>query len=119
MLSAQRHLFYRELQTRLQSVSVIVSPSYQEPTRQINELKNLQQWFTKSLGELHTFNEQSENPSQESSYLTEIHKQFRLLGIDISFLQGARQLRTQETRLKTIQERILILMGYCQAILES
>ena len=56
--------------------------------------------------------------SQEQSYKTEISKQLRLLEVDIMFLQGAKQLTTLQSRLKTIEERIDKLSGYCQAIIQ-
>ena len=34
------------------------------------------------------------------------------------FLQGAKQLTTLQSRLKTIEERIDKLSGYCQAIIQ-
>ena len=53
---------------------------------------------------------------QEQSYKTEISKQLRLLEVDIMFLQGAKQLTTLQSRLKTIEERLDTLIRYCQAI---
>jgi hypothetical protein len=41
------------------------------------------------------------------------------LDIDILFLQGAKQQSTVETRLKGISDRISILTGYCQAVLDG
>ncbi|MGB3536052.1 MAG: heterocyst frequency control protein PatD [Microcoleaceae cyanobacterium] len=51
------------------------------------------------------------------SYLTEIHKQMRLLTIDLRFLKAARQSTTAQTRQIQILARIGKLMGYCDAIL--
>jgi len=52
------------------------------------------------------------------SYQTEMSKQLRLLEIDVMFLQGARQASTAQTRLQTISDRLIILIQYCNAILQ-
>lgn len=57
--------------------------------------------------------------SREQSYQTEISKQLRLLAVDVMFLQGAKQTATVQTRLKTIGDRLSILMQYCQAVLQQ
>lgn len=51
------------------------------------------------------------------SYLTEIHKQMRLLTIDLRFLKASRQTFTTETRRTQTGKRIVTLIGYCDAIL--
>lgn len=50
------------------------------------------------------------------SYLTEIHKQLRLLNMDVMFLQAARQPATAKQRQAQISDRLKLLMGYCEAI---
>ncbi|MEM1168787.1 MAG: heterocyst frequency control protein PatD [Cyanobacteria bacterium P01_H01_bin.35] len=55
--------------------------------------------------------------SQVQSYLTEIHKEFRLLNVDVSFLQASRNPQTTKTRLAKISDRLETLKGYCMKIL--
>ncbi|MGD1701311.1 heterocyst frequency control protein PatD [Dapis sp. BLCC M229] len=55
--------------------------------------------------------------SQVQSYLTEIHKQFRLLNVDVSFLQASRNPQTTQTRLANMSDRLETLKGYCLSIL--
>jgi hypothetical protein len=55
--------------------------------------------------------------TKEQSYRTEISKQLRLLEIDITFFQGARQAATTQARLQTISDRLTTLIQYCHAIL--
>ncbi|WRH68291.1 MAG: heterocyst frequency control protein PatD [Planktothrix sp. GU0601_MAG3] len=52
------------------------------------------------------------------SYLTETHKQMRLLEMDIKFLQAARQSATFKNRLIPIQNCLNTLLGYCEDILK-
>ncbi len=51
------------------------------------------------------------------SYLTEIHKQIRLIAIDLRFLKAARQSTTAQTRRTQTSERLEMLIQYCDAIL--
>lgn len=51
------------------------------------------------------------------SYLTEMHRQMRLIAIDLRFLKAARQTTTAQTRRKQTRERLQILIQYCDAIL--
>ena len=55
----------------------------------------------------------------EQSYLTEISKQMRLLEMDITFFQSARQPDTQQNRLNSICERLNLLLKYCDAFTQN
>lgn len=57
--------------------------------------------------------------SQVQSYLTEIHKQLRLLNVDVTFLQASRNPQTTQTRLANISDRLETLKGYCLTILSQ
>ncbi|VXD18369.1 conserved hypothetical protein [Planktothrix serta PCC 8927] len=51
------------------------------------------------------------------SYLTETHKQMRLLEMDLKFLQASHQPSTLNSRLTPIQNRLNTLLSYCEDIL--
>ncbi len=55
--------------------------------------------------------------SQVQSYLTEIHKQLRLLNVDVTFLQASQNPQTTQTRLANMSDRLETLKGYCLSIL--
>lgn len=57
--------------------------------------------------------------SRVRSYHTEIDKQLRLLGVDLMFLQAARQPETASTRKTQVFARIQTLISYCDALLEA
>ncbi len=57
-------------------------------------------------------------PAQQP-YVTEFHKQLRLLGNDLMFLKSARQPATRAQRLQTIGDRLRALQGYSEAIARS
>lgn len=61
------------------------------------------------------------DPAVESliqSYLTETHKQMRLLEMDLKFLQAARQSATFNSRLIPFQNRLNTLLSYSEEILK-
>ena len=100
----------KRLQTDVESVSVA-------PQALLPQLQEIQQIFEHQIM---TLNPEELNPTILpiwQSYLTEIHKQMRLLAIDLRFLQGSRQRMTAQTRRTQMGDRLATLVGYCDAIL--
>ncbi|MDJ0555109.1 MAG: heterocyst frequency control protein PatD [Microcoleaceae cyanobacterium MO_207.B10] len=56
---------------------------------------------------------------QVQSYVTEIHKELRLLNLDVTFFQASRNPQTTQTRFVTIQNRLETLKRYCLTILDQ
>lgn len=52
------------------------------------------------------------------SLQTEMSKQLQLLGMDVTFLQAARQPATAQQRLKSVGDRIQTLISYCDTLLQ-
>lgn len=50
---------------------------------------------------------------------TEMNKQMRLLGVDITFLRAARRSATSQQRQQQIGDRITQLLQFCNQILEA
>ncbi|MTJ47241.1 heterocyst frequency control protein PatD [Dolichospermum sp. UHCC 0259] len=101
---------YQELATFLDEFRTNVTVGKLNAGELRPHLAKLQVFFSQQIVPLVDAN------SREQSYKTEISKQLRLLEVDMMFLQGAKQLTTLQARLKTIEERINTLIGYCQAI---
>lgn len=101
---------YQELATFLDEFRTNVTAGKLSAGELRPHLAKLQAFFSQQIVPLVDAN------SREQSYKTEISKQLRLLEVDMMFLQGAKQLTTLQARLKTIEERIDTLIGYCQAI---
>jgi hypothetical protein len=101
---------YQELATFLDEFRANVTAGKLNAGELKQNLAQLQGFFGQQIVPLVDAN------SREQSYKTEISKQLRLLELDMMFLQGAKQLTTSQARLKTIEERIDTLTGYCQAI---
>lgn len=53
------------------------------------------------------------------SILTEIHRQMRLLQMDVMFLKASRQSATALTRQRIMSDRIKTLIGYCEALRQT
>ena len=53
------------------------------------------------------------------SYLTESHRLLRLLPIDLTFIAAARNPTTIQQRRQAYQEKLDLLLKYCQAVIES
>lgn len=104
---------YQELATFLDEFRVNVTAGQLSAGELRPHLAKLQAFFSQQIVPLVDAN------SREKSYKTEISKQMRLLEVDVMFLQGARQLATLQSRLKTIEERINTLIRYCQAITQA
>ncbi len=51
------------------------------------------------------------------AYRVEMHKQLRLLAVDIMFLQAAKQSATVQQRVVAVRDRLTTLVGYCDALL--
>jgi hypothetical protein len=104
---------YNTLITLLRHLGVDVSINELSVQELRRDIRILQQFFQEQIVPLDS------DEWYERSYRTEISKQLRLLDVDILFLQGAKQQSTAETRLKGISDRISILTGYCQAVLDG
>jgi hypothetical protein len=104
---------YDTLATLLRHLGVDVLANELSVQELRQRIRILQQFFQEQIVPLDS------DEWHERSYRTEVSKQLRLLDIDILFLQGAKQQSTVETRLKGISDRISILTGYCQAVLDG
>ena len=52
------------------------------------------------------------------SYLTESHRLLRLLPIDLTFIAAARNPETLQHRRQAYQEKLDLLLQYCQAVIK-
>ncbi len=119
ILSEDRRQCYEELQQALELLQRTVAQDNLDRAALAIEYKKVQQFFGNQImrapsGEL----DASETPP-EQSYLTEIHKQLRLLGTDVTFLQAAKQPATASARQTATAERLNTLIGYCGALLHK
>ncbi|NEP08133.1 MAG: heterocyst frequency control protein PatD [Okeania sp. SIO2G4] len=81
--------------------------------------KEIQQFFEIKIMSLDNLELDLSIVFQIKSYLTEIHKELRLLYVDLIFLQASRNPQTTQKRLATIKDRLKTLIGYCGNILSQ
>lgn len=109
-----RYQKFQEILQVLQQISIekpVDSVKLQDIFRQV------QQIFQSQIASLSGDDLDPPTASRMQSYLTEINKQIRLLEVDLTFLQAARQPATVQTRLAQINTRLQTLISYTQAVL--
>ncbi|MEB3342100.1 heterocyst frequency control protein PatD [Okeania sp.] len=90
-----------------------------EPSKILAINQEVQQLFETQIINLDNSGLDQPIASKLQSYLTEIHKQLRLLNLDVAFLQTSRNPQTTKKRLANISDRLETLKGYCLSILTS
>jgi hypothetical protein len=81
------------------------------------EVLKLQQFFQNQILKLDGNELSPELEQRIYSFQVEIDKQLRLLGMDIMFLQAARQEATGSQRRSQVSDRLSTLIRYCEAVL--
>jgi hypothetical protein len=118
ILSENRYQRYQELKQALEQLQKTATQDNLDRTALAAEYQKVQQFFGNQIMR----NDSSElDPSEtppEQSYLTEIHKQLRMLGTDVTFLQASRQPTTATARQTAAIARLNTLIGYCVALLQ-
>jgi hypothetical protein len=119
ILSENRYQRYQELQQALEKLQKTAAQDNLDREALTAEYKKVQQFFGNQIMKAESDElEVSETPP-EQSYLTEIHKQLRLLGTDVTFLQASRQPATATARQTAAHARLNTLIGYCGKLLEK
>lgn len=84
-----------------------------------NSFSGVQEFFGREILGLKAEDISPEMASRIQSLHTEMHKQLRLLGMDVMFLRSARSPETLRERKIQVSERLKTLIGYCAALLEE
>lgn len=116
MLPQQHRQAIALLQDTLEQLQTQLVEVNQEKTTLMATFKQAQEYFENIL----QFENQDVDLSLVSplqSYLTEIHKQMRLLEMDFRFLQTSRQTATLQSRHTQMRSRIATLIGYCRSLI--
>jgi hypothetical protein len=119
ILSENRRQLYQELQQALEQLQTTAAQDNLDRTVLAAEYKKVQQFFGNQIMRADSGELEPSEPPPEQSYLTEIHKQLRLLGTDIMFLQASRQPATATARQTAAHARLNTLIGYCGALLQK
>ncbi len=116
MLPLPYHQCFKELQQLLVKLESAVR-SGATPVDLRAALTQMQQFFQSRVLSLNLGALPPELEHRVQSFQVEIDKQLRLLGMDLTFLQAARQVETIEQRRHQVKERIGILSRYCDGLL--
>lgn len=118
LLSEERRSRYRELQQALDDLKRTASENNLDRVAVVAKYRKVQQFFANQIMAGSSELDPQETPP-EQPYLTEIHKQLRLLGTDVTFLQASRQPATAAARQTGAIARLDTLIGYCSALLQK
>jgi hypothetical protein len=119
ILSEDRRQCYQELQQALEQLQKTAAQENLDRAALAIEYKKVQQFFGNQIMRAESDDLDASETPPEQSYLTEIHKQLRLLGTDVTFLQASRQPATAEARQTGAIARLNTLIGYCDALLQK
>jgi len=111
MLPNSHRQCYQEFKQALEELQVTVSDGRSDP-----DLAGIQRFFQERVASLTAEGIDPSLVSRWQSVQTEIHKQMRLLTVDLTFLQASRQLSTREQRQKQIVSRLQTSIDYCQML---
>ncbi len=113
---AQQH-YYETFRQTLQQVQQMAAARDANSTLLRSEVTALQQYFHDQLLSLPIDTFSSATQQWVQSYQVEMDKQLRLLGMDVLFLQAARQTTTALQRQQQVCDRLGTLQRYCGALL--
>ncbi len=119
ILSEDRRQCYQELQQALEQLQRTAAQDNLDRAALAIEYRKVQQFFGNQIMRADSAELDTSEAPPEQSYLTEIHKQLRILGTDITFLQASRQPATAEARQTAAVARLNTLIGYCGALLQK
>lgn len=117
--SINRQHHYQEFKQALEQMQRSITGSNLDRAALLASFEEIWQHFSRHI--LGAANSESAMPEREreQSYLTEIHKQLRLLELDLKFLQASRQSTTAKTRQAAVDDRIKTLIEYCGVFLQQ
>lgn len=116
MLPENHRQQYQEFSLLLEELQNLAGQENLDRVALFHRSKELQQFFGDRIMASDNTKLDPARGSLVQSYITEIHKQLRLLGMDITFLQASRSDRTTKTRKEAFLDRLQTIMGYCSAL---
>ncbi|HEY9616637.1 MAG TPA: heterocyst frequency control protein PatD [Microcoleaceae cyanobacterium] len=117
MLPLSHQTVYRSLQKQIEALQTTISNSPIEVTTFKAAITELQTGFQTEIVPRSIADLDPQLAQRVQSVHVEIDKQLRLLGMDVMFLQAARQVTTIEQRQQQIRDRVNLLLRYCDALL--
>lgn len=110
----QQH--YQQLKQRVEKLQETLAND-PDPSSLKTAIAALQTFFQTQIWNLSLNDLEPDLEHRIQSLNVEIDKQLRLLSMDGMFLQAARQKNTVEQRQQQVQNRLLLLIQYCNGLL--
>ncbi len=117
MLPKLYHQRYQEFIGLLEQLQQAVAVAQLDAKGLRQSFLEAQQFFQQQIVSLDASDLDPADEPRVRSYQTEMSKQLQLLGMDVMFLQAARQQQTAKTRKTQLNQRLQTLIGYCNAVL--
>ncbi len=108
---------YERFQQALEQLRLAAAQPIGDSVSLKSDVAELQLLFQDQILGLSTTDLPVDVEQRVQSYQVEMNKQLRLLGMDAMFLQAARQAVTREQRRNQMNDRIGVLLRYCEALL--
>jgi hypothetical protein len=119
MLPEAHRQIYEEFLRSLEQLKLTATQAKPDPAALIATLQEMQQFFQRQILALSWDNRVDPRVEQRvQSYQIEMNKQLKLMGTDVMFLQAARQSSTAQQRQVQISDRLNLLIGYCNVLLQ-
>ena len=117
MLSKEHHQEYQEFSLLVEECQNLATQENLDKVVLFNRSKELMEFFSHRLVPLENADLNPAGRSLLQSYITEIHKQLRLVGMDVTFLQASKSKGTTQTRKKAVSDRLQTIIDYCSTLL--
>jgi ABC-type Fe3+-hydroxamate transport system substrate-binding protein len=108
---------YRALQERLGAIADRVGLAQPSAPDLQAAFLGAQQWFQQAILDDTGAEIPPAIAPEVQAYVVELNKQFRLLAVDVMFLQSSRQPQTRLQRQAQIRDRLQRLQAYCKGVL--
>lgn len=118
MLPNHHHQRYQEFSKALEQLQQTAADTQVDVPRLRQRFLEVQQFFQQQIVSLDAADLEPDTEPRVRSYQTEMSKQLQLLGMDVMFLQAARQPETAKGRQMQLSRRIQTLQSYCDALLQ-
>lgn len=118
MLPKVHHQRYQKFKQALEQLQQTVAGVQVDVLRLRQSYFQLHQLFQQQIVSLDASDLEPADEPKVRSYQTEMSKQLQLLGMDVMFLQAARQSETLQQRQVQLSDRLVSLLSYCDVLLE-
>jgi len=119
MLPPSHLQIYREFQRYLEEVKEVLSQDTVDRSLLKSSVAKLQDFFQNQILVLESDGLDDRLQQQVGAFQVEINKQLKLLCLDSTFLQAAKQPITARQRIQQAGDRLVLLDRYCDALLTS